>query len=206
MFLPLVKVGREKSKNLRFLKPQKLNSSHLKQNRTLPLEVQVQKTTNKKHLILRRAVSEAIPCWTASTTRKSSRGSSRLLLPPGETPVNPKKRLNKKILIKILRKCDSQGRKTRSRSKQRRNRNRRWRRWKRVRSPRSLSCSEISGRMTMAGLCGTLSIYLSSTIRSQAEISLYKNLSLKSRAGTALKCSPLHKSSNYPLPITQKPK
>jgi hypothetical protein len=50
-------------------------------------------------------------------TRKNSKGSSRPHLPPGETLGNPKKRLNRKKIIKILRKFDSLGRKTKSRSK-----------------------------------------------------------------------------------------
>jgi hypothetical protein len=50
-------------------------------------------------------------------TRRNNKGSSRPHLPPGETPVNPKKRLNRKKLIKILRKCDSLGRKMKRPSK-----------------------------------------------------------------------------------------
>ena len=49
--------------------------------------------------------------------RKSSKGSSRPHLPPGETLGNPKKRLNRKKIIKTLRKFDSLGRKTKSPSK-----------------------------------------------------------------------------------------
>jgi hypothetical protein len=49
--------------------------------------------------------------------RRNSRDSSRPHLPPGETLANPKKRLNRKKLIKILRKCDSLGRKMKSPSK-----------------------------------------------------------------------------------------
>jgi hypothetical protein len=50
-------------------------------------------------------------------TRKNSKGSSRPHLPPGKTLGNLKKRLNRKKLIKILRKFDSLGRKTKSPSK-----------------------------------------------------------------------------------------
>jgi hypothetical protein len=49
--------------------------------------------------------------------RKNSKGSSRPHLPPGEMLGNPKKRLNRKKIIKTLRKFDLLGRKTKSPSK-----------------------------------------------------------------------------------------
>ena len=187
MFLHLVRVAKEINKNLLLLKPLKLNSSHRKQNRTLPQVVQGQKTNKRPHH--RRRVSGGIPCWTESMMRKNSNGSSRQRLQPGEMPANLKKRLNRKKLIKILRKCDSLERKTRSPSKQLKNRSPMQNQKRKVKNPRSLSCSEILVAMMTGDLCGTLQIFLSLMIKLQEEISHYRNLSLRSRAGTASKCS-----------------
>jgi len=71
---------------------------------------------NKKPLHSRR-VSVVIPCWMENMMRKNSKGSSRPHLPPGEMLGNPKKRLNRKKIIKTLRKFDSLERKTKSPSK-----------------------------------------------------------------------------------------
>jgi hypothetical protein len=50
-------------------------------------------------------------------TRRNNKDSSRPHLPLGETLENLKKRLNRKKLIKILRKCDLLVKKTKNQSK-----------------------------------------------------------------------------------------
>ena len=163
MFLPLVKEVKETNKNLLLLKLLKLNSSHHKQNRTLPPVAQEQKT-NKKPL-LHLEVSVVIPCWTVNMTRRNSKGSSRPHLPPGEMLENLKKRLNRKKLIKILRKCDLLVKKTKNQSKQLKNRNPRQKPKRMVRNRKNLSCSVILVPMMTVVLCGTQWISLNSMIK-----------------------------------------
>lgn len=163
MFLPLVREAKETNKNLLFLKLLKLNSSHHKQNRTLPPVAQEQKTNKKPlhHL----GMPVVTPCQTVNMTRRNNKDSSRPHLPLGEMLENLKKRLNRKKLIKILRKCDLLVKKTKNQSKQLKNRNPRQKPKRMVRNRKNLSCSVISVRMTTVALCGTQLTSLSSMIK-----------------------------------------